>query len=96
MKPFVEKVERSQAEGHFDGLDDEAPLGFLKEWSNPIGEDDVSQLTEPGRDDAFSMGKRMRELYGKLLPPKHVGHGKGKGKNITVSYPVSYSPSQRL
>lgn len=88
MLPFAEKIEAAQSEGAFDELDDESPLAFLKEWKGKdvVPEEQVSQITEPGREDAFGMGKRMRHLYGSLLPPKDVGKGKGKGQNITVSY----------
>lgn len=83
MKPFVQKVEAAQGEGKFEHLADDSPLGFLKTWKNPIAEDDVSQLTEPGRDDAFAMGKKSRELYSHLFPPRKEYLTKGKKKPVS-------------
>lgn len=92
MLPFAEKIESAQDEGAFDDLDDESPLAFLKAWQGKevVSEEQVSQITEPGRRDAFGMGKRMRHLYAPLFPPKDVGKGKDKGKNITVSFSNSF------
>ncbi|KAK4048221.1 hypothetical protein OIV83_004926 [Microbotryomycetes sp. JL201] len=71
MKPFVEKVEgkRESLKRFMSTETMENPLSFLAEWQNRITDDMVSQLTEPGKDDAFKLGRLMKSLYPHLLPP---------------------------
>jgi hypothetical protein len=82
MLPFVQRLERGRPS--LAKLEDGSPVAFLKKWRNPIAEEDIEQLTGPGRDDAFGFGKRMRELYGPLLPPKKLGKGKKKKDKVKV------------
>lgn len=87
MKPFADKVE---AHRHvLEALDelDGGPMEFLKTWRNPIREDMVSQITEPGRQDSRRLGKLMRKLYADLLPKKRAGESKKDKKKERKSPP---------
>lgn len=91
MKPFVERVE--QAKGSFlkDG-----PLSFLNTWTCPINDDNLEELTQPGIDDAFTLGKRFRKLYPNLLPPKWLGKkNKNKEKKVKTPFKVWTASSSR-
>lgn len=71
MKPLVTRVEDSRGIFPKDG-----PLKFLNDWQCPINDDNLEELTEPGKEDAFTMGKRFRKLYPHLLPPRRLGKKK--------------------
>ncbi|KAK4057218.1 hypothetical protein OIO90_001713 [Microbotryomycetes sp. JL221] len=70
MKPFIDKIEshRGVLKNWRDSKSSENPLRFLATWENQIGVDMVSQLTEPGRTDAWKLGQLMRKLYADLMP----------------------------
>jgi acid phosphatase len=82
MEPFATRVEESR--GSFAN---EGPLGFLNEWESPINKDNLEQLTGPGKDDAFTLGKRFRKLYPNLLPPRRLGKGRGGSNKDKVKTP---------
>lgn len=93
MKPFAEKVEA--AHDALQALDDSSPLAFLKTWTSPVTEDMVSQITQPGRDDAFAAGRQIRKLYGDLLPPKDAGKPKKKKDKVGEPFKVWTASSER-
>lgn len=76
MKPFVERVEKLKGSFAQDG-----PLNFLNTWDCPINNDNLEELTQPGIDDAFTLGKRFRKLYPNLLPPKWLGKKSNNNNN---------------
>ncbi|GAA5946742.1 hypothetical protein JCM10213_004678 [Rhodosporidiobolus nylandii] len=78
MKPFAEKVRAAQKKG--TAIRSSSPLGFLSHWKSPVDDDNVSQLTRPGAEDAYAFGQRFRKLYSPLLPPKDLGRKGKKGK----------------
>lgn len=87
MAPFAERVKKAQKAGTLRFSDD-SPLAFLQDWECPINDDNLEKATEPGLEDAYQLGKRFRDLYGQLMPPKNLGRkkhrhhgGKGKGKS---------------
>lgn len=83
MLPFITKLHSFKETGA--KINQDSPLKFLNEWETTIGEEDLEMLTWPGEEDAFRLGKRMRKLYGGLLPPKRLGKGKGKkGDKVKV------------
>ncbi|KAM0789347.1 hypothetical protein ACM66B_000179 [Microbotryomycetes sp. NB124-2] len=74
MKPFADKIDDARSHlKHFLADKEDNPLSFLKEWRNPITQEMVSQLTEPGKQDAFKLGRLMKSLYPTLLPPRNLG-----------------------
>ncbi|GAA5988003.1 hypothetical protein JCM10908_002024 [Rhodotorula pacifica] len=89
MEPFAERVKKAQKSGDLR-FPEGSPLAFLAEWECPINDDNLEKVTEPGIEDAYQLGKRFRDLYGQLMPPKHLGkkghrhpgdkRKKGKGK----------------
>ncbi|KDE07625.1 hypothetical protein MVLG_02088 [Microbotryum lychnidis-dioicae p1A1 Lamole] len=99
MKPTVDKI--YAARKSLRALDHKNPLRFLGKWKVPIEEDQVEMLTEPGRKDAFGLGKRMRYLYGPLMPPKHYGKkeksgSKGKkGDKVEEPFKIFTASSER-
>lgn len=62
--PFIEKLETYAR----SAIPDESPLAFIKGWTTPVTEDNMEELTGPGAEDAESFGRRLRDLYGYLLP----------------------------
>ncbi|GAA6018012.1 hypothetical protein JCM10207_002740 [Rhodosporidiobolus poonsookiae] len=98
MGPFVEKVKAAQQNASLS-LDPDSPLAFLKDWQSPIREEDIEQLTAPGRADAHSFGERFRTLYGPLLPPKDLGRkgkkGRKAGKKIKTPFKIWTASSTR-
>lgn len=68
MAPFAERVYAVK-----DAFPSDGPLDFLNTWKSPITAENAESLTKPGKRDAFLLGKRFRELYPHLLPPKHLG-----------------------
>ncbi|GAA5929300.1 uncharacterized protein JCM15063_004114 [Sporobolomyces koalae] len=71
MSPFIQRVEaakRNEVE-----IDQDSPLAFLNSWKSPINDDNLEDVTEPGKADAKELGKRSRELYKHLFPPKRLG-----------------------
>jgi hypothetical protein len=48
--------------------DDEGVLDFLLDWTTPVTEDTMEQLTGPGAEDARALGKRLAALYKDLIP----------------------------
>lgn len=52
-------------------IDPSSSLGFLKEWTTPVTEDNMEELTGPGADDSRSFGKRLSQQYHSLIPGKH-------------------------
>ncbi|GAA5883600.1 hypothetical protein JCM16303_004908 [Sporobolomyces ruberrimus] len=75
MKPFIERVELAQKNKSIK-IDKSSPLAFLNSWKSPINDDNLEDVTEPGKADAHEFGARMREAYGHLMPPKHLGKKK--------------------
>ncbi|GAA5874082.1 hypothetical protein JCM3774_001601 [Rhodotorula dairenensis] len=87
MSPFAERIRKAQKEGTLRFPED-SPLAFLADWECPINNDNLEKVTEPGIEDAYQLGKRFRDLYGSLMPPKNLGkkghrhHGEGgKGRD---------------
>lgn len=85
MSPFADRVKQAQKSGDLS-FPDGSPLAFLADWSCPINDDNLEKVTEPGIEDAYQLGKRFRELYGQLMPPKNLGkkghrHHGGGGKD---------------
>ncbi|GAA5964145.1 hypothetical protein JCM8115_005361 [Rhodotorula mucilaginosa] len=72
MSPFADRVKQAQKSGDLS-FPDNSPLAFLADWSCPINDDNLEKVTEPGIEDAYQLGKRFRELYGQLMPPKNLG-----------------------
>lgn len=72
MAPFAERVQHAQKAGSLR-FPDGSPLAFLAEWDCPINDDNLEKITEPGIEDAYQLGKRFRDLYGSLMPPKNLG-----------------------
>lgn len=85
MSPFADRVKEAQKSGDLT-FPDGSPLAFLADWSCPINDDNLEKVTGPGIEDAYQLGKRFRELYGQLMPPKNLGkkghrhHGGGRGR----------------
>ncbi|GAA5947629.1 hypothetical protein JCM3765_001008 [Sporobolomyces pararoseus] len=79
MKPFIDRVEAFQKDSKKSKIEKKSPLSFLNNWESPINDDNLEDVTEPGKADARAFGERMRKTYGHLLPPKHLGKKK-KGK----------------
>ncbi|GJN91040.1 hypothetical protein Rhopal_004055-T1 [Rhodotorula paludigena] len=104
MSPFIERVQA--AHDRNVSIPSESPLAFLNAWEPLINDDNLELITEPGKEDAHALGKRFRELYGPLMPPKHLGKkkkqkggksakgGKGKGK-VKVPWKVWSASSER-
>ncbi|GAA5898393.1 uncharacterized protein JCM6883_001009 [Sporobolomyces salmoneus] len=78
MQPFIERVEKFQKEKK--KIEKKSPLSFLNDWVSPITEDNLEDITEPGKADAREFGRRLRKTYGHLLPPKHLGKKATKNK----------------
>lgn len=97
VESFVSRLAAFRASGN--DFPDQGPLAFLQDWHCPINEDNLEELTEPGRRDAFKFGKRLRKLYPKLFPPKDLGSKKGKDEDkdgkVKTPYRVWSASSSR-
>lgn len=80
MQPFIERVERLQKDKKRK-IDKDSPLSFLNRWTSPINDDNLEDVTDPGRADAREFGVRMRDAYGHLMPPKQLGKNKSHGRD---------------
>ncbi|KAK4703674.1 syntaxin 1B/2/3, partial [Phenoliferia sp. Uapishka_3] len=94
MSPFIDKVKASRAM-HPGGITKTSPLKFLDDWESPILEEDLEELTGPGEEDAFGFGKRFRELYGPLMPPKWLGKKGHKSHKVREPFRVVTASSDR-
>jgi acid phosphatase len=90
MKPFVNRVEAAKGTFPEDG-----PLAFLNDWKSLINDDNLEELTEPGKHDALTMGKRFRKLYPHLLPPRRLGKKNAKKDKVKVPFKVWTASSSR-
>lgn len=93
MKPFRERLYKYREDGgSFEGA---GPLAFLKTWESPVTEDTIEQITRPGAEDAFKLGKRLRKLYPHLFPAKDLGKKKAKSKKVQEPFKVWTASSSR-
>ncbi|GAA6055289.1 hypothetical protein JCM3770_004821 [Rhodotorula araucariae] len=76
MQPFIARVESAQRRGV--RVPSSSPLCFLTHWRSQVDDSVLEEITEPGKEDAHAFGKRFRQLYGPLMPPKHLGRDKKK------------------
>ncbi|KAF2713618.1 histidine acid phosphatase-like protein [Pleomassaria siparia CBS 279.74] len=61
MKPFLNKLKKN-----LDGWS--GPLSFLTEWTSPILEDKLEDITPSGAEDAVKVGLHLLERYRDLVP----------------------------
>jgi hypothetical protein len=85
MQPFVSKI----ANMSFTDLppnDGAHPWGFLRDWTSPINDGNLEELSQRGKDDSFEFGRYMRKSYAHLFPPKWYGKGKDDKEHKKVHH----------
>ncbi|GAA6010364.1 hypothetical protein JCM11491_006287 [Sporobolomyces phaffii] len=99
MKPFIDRVEKAQKhQSKTNKIPKSSPLAFLNDWTSPITDDNLEAVTEPGKADALAFGTKIRDAYGHLLPPKHLGkkkHSAKKGNKKVPPFKVWSASSKR-
>ncbi|CAO1619952.1 unnamed protein product [Sympodiomycopsis kandeliae] len=93
MKPFRERLYQYREQG--GSFENAGPLAFLQDWESPVTEDTIEQITKPGIDDAFGLGKRLRKLYPHLFPDENLGKKSRKKNGVKESFKVWTASSSR-
>lgn len=104
IEPFTDKLENTSVDWSKAG-----PLSFLKDWKTPIEDEDLEDLTNVGKFEAFALGSTLRVRYENLTRPKKVwtstaertelsaqsfGIGISHGKNDTQIVSVQESEAE--
>ncbi|KAF2503363.1 phosphoglycerate mutase-like protein [Lophium mytilinum] len=67
IDPFVSKLQNTTVDWKKAG-----PLAFLSTWNTPIEDDDIEELTQVGRQEAFTLGVSVGQRYPSFKAPGKV------------------------
>jgi hypothetical protein len=67
IEPFTDKVENTTVDWSKAGA-----LSFLANWTTPIEDEDLEELTKVGEMEAFALGSQVRVRYPSFKEPKKV------------------------
>ena len=67
IEPFTDKLENTTVDWSKAGA-----LSFLANWTTPIEDEDLEELTKVGEMEAFALGSQVRVRYPSFEAPKKV------------------------